>query len=114
LQDGVIIFTHKLAFTNYIEKVIRHSERKRKHMVQITIQIDGMMCGMCESHLSNAIRTAFSVKRVTASHRRGRIVIVAEETIDEAALRKVVSDTGYTAGQITQAPYEKKRLFHRD
>lgn len=41
-------------------------------------------------------------------------MIVAEETIDETALRKVVSDTGYTVGQITQAPYEKKRLFHRD
>ena len=65
-------------------------------MVQITIQVGGMMCGMCESHLNNAIRTAFSVKKVTASHSRGRIVIVAEETIDEAALRKVVSDTGYT------------------
>lgn len=78
-------------------------------MVQITIQVGGMMCGMCESHLNNAIRTAFSVKKVTASHSRGRIVIVAEETIDEAALRKVVSDTGYTVGQITQAPYEKKR-----
>ena len=83
-------------------------------MVQITIQVGGMMCGMCESHLNNAIRTAFSVKKVTASHSRGRIVIVAEETIDEAALRKVFSDTGYTVGQITQAPYEKKRLFHRD
>ena len=87
---------------------------RRKTMVQTTLKIDGMMCGMCESHLNNAIRTAFSVKKVTASHSRGRIVIVAEETIDEAALRKVVSDTGYTVGQITQAPYEKKRLFHRD
>ena len=76
-------------------------------MVQITIQVGGMMCGMCESHLNNAIRTAFSVKKVTASHSRGRIVIVAEETIDEAALRKVVSDTGYTVGQITSALREK-------
>lgn len=82
-------------------------------MVQITIQVDGMMCGMCESHLNNAIRTAFPVKKVTASRSRGEIVIVAEDTIDEEALQKVVSDTGYQAGQITQAPYEKKRLFRR-
>ncbi len=28
-------------------------------MVKTTLKIDGMMCGMCESHVNDAIRNAF-------------------------------------------------------
>ena len=31
-------------------------------MYQITLGIDGMMCGMCESHINDAIRKEFPVK----------------------------------------------------
>ena len=37
-------------------------------MQKITLEIDGMMCGMCESHINDAIRKAFSVKKVSSSH----------------------------------------------
>ena len=36
-------------------------------MIQITIKIDGMQCGMCESHVNDSIRRAFPVKKVTES-----------------------------------------------
>lgn len=39
-------------------------------MVKTTLKIDGMMCGMCESHVNDAIRNAFPVKKVTSSHSR--------------------------------------------
>ena len=29
-------------------------------MVKTTLGIDGMMCGMCESHMNDAIRNIFS------------------------------------------------------
>ena len=29
-------------------------------MQQITLKIDGMMCGMCESHMNDEIRNAFN------------------------------------------------------
>lgn len=32
-------------------------------MVKTTLGIDGMMCGMCESHMNDAIRNNFDVKR---------------------------------------------------
>lgn len=32
-------------------------------MQQITLKIDGMMCGMCESHINESIRNNFSVKK---------------------------------------------------
>ena len=37
-------------------------------MVKTTLGIDGMMCGMCESHMNDAIRNNFDVKKVTSSH----------------------------------------------
>ena len=32
-------------------------------MWKYTIQVDGMMCGMCESHVNDAVRKAFPVKK---------------------------------------------------
>ena len=43
-------------------------------MQQITLKIDGMMCGMCESHINESIRNNFSVKKVTSSHTKGETI----------------------------------------
>lgn len=32
-------------------------------MIKTTVGIDGMMCGMCESHVNDAIRKSFDIKR---------------------------------------------------
>ena len=37
-------------------------------MQKIVIGIEGMMCGMCESHVNDAIRKVCEVKRVESSH----------------------------------------------
>lgn len=82
-------------------------------MIQITVQVDDMMCGMCESHINEAIRKAFPVKKVTSSHSKHQTVILTEQPIDEQALRDVVGQTGYTVGEVEAKPYEKKGLFGR-
>lgn len=75
-------------------------------MVQITIGVDGMACSMCEAHVSDAIRKAFPVKKVTASHTKGQAVIVAENEIAEADIAKALEPTGYrmsaTAARLTR------------
>jgi copper chaperone CopZ len=80
-------------------------------MNKITVKIGGMMCGMCESHVNDAIRKAFSVKKVTSSHAKGEAVILAEESIPEAQLRTTIDSTGYQTLSVTVEPYEKKGLF---
>lgn len=77
-------------------------------MIQTTLMIDGMMCGMCEAHINDAIRAAFSVKKVTSSHSKGTCVILSEAPLDEARLRETVDATGYTLLNIQSEPYEKK------
>lgn len=82
-------------------------------MYQITLNIDGMMCSMCESHVNDAVRNAFSVKKVSSSHSRGQTVILSETEIPEAELHPVFSKLGYALMGYTCVPYEKKGLFHR-
>ena len=81
-------------------------------MYQTTMKIDGMMCGMCESHVNDAVRSAFPVKKVTSSHSKGETVILSEAPLDEAALRAAMEPTGYKVLSIEAKPYEKKGLFH--
>lgn len=82
-------------------------------MLKIAVQVDGMMCGMCESHVNAAVRRAFSVKKVTSSHNKGQTVILSEADIDEAAIRSAIEATGYEVKAVSKEPYEKKGLFHR-
>jgi copper chaperone CopZ len=80
-------------------------------MVKIVLAVEGMMCGMCESHINDAVRTAFPVKKVTSSHTKGQTVILTELDIDDDTLRKVIDKTGYTVVSVTKEPYVKKGLF---
>ena len=82
-------------------------------MVKTTLKIDGMMCGMCESHVNDAIRNAFPVKKVTSSHSKGETVIISVEALSEDKIRAVMQPTGYELKGITSEPYEKKGLFSR-
>ena len=79
-------------------------------MIQTTLKINGMACGMCESHVNDAIRNAFSVKKVTSSHSKGETVILSEQPLDEALLRSTITATGYELQSVQAAPYEQKRL----
>ena len=84
-------------------------------MVKTTLGIDGMMCGMCESHMNDAIRNNFDVKKVTSSHSKKQTEVISEEALDEGKLKEVVETTGYQLTSVETEPYEKKgfSLFHR-
>lgn len=82
-------------------------------MVKIMIKIEGMSCGMCESHINDTIRRQFAVKKVSSSHSKGQTEIIAENTLDEEALRKAIGEAGYTVVSIETEPYVKKGLFRR-
>ena len=66
-------------------------------MVQTTLKVDGMMCGMCESHINDVVRKTAQVEKVTSSHIE--------------ALKAAIADTGYTVTGAEEKPYEKKGFF---
>ncbi len=83
-------------------------------MYKTTIKIDGMMCGMCETHICDAIRNAVpSAKKVSASKGKKEATFLTEEEADAGSLKAAIDATGYTWLGITSEPYEKKSLFGR-
>ena len=80
-------------------------------MIKLTVGIEGMACGMCEAHINEAVRNAFSVKKVTSSHTKKQTVIISENDIPEQELKNAIAKTGYEVVSVSSEPYEKKGLF---
>ena len=83
-------------------------------MIETTVKVDGMMCGMCEAHVSDAIRGALPVKKVTASHTKGQAVILSEAPLDEEALRAAIGNNfaqnQVARGRLIDHPERYRRL----
>ncbi len=83
-------------------------------MNKVTMKIDGMVCGMCEAHVCDAIRKAVPyAKKVAASRGKEEASFLTEKAVDTAALKAAIDATGYTCLSIESVPYEKKGLFAR-
>ena len=81
-------------------------------MVKTVLKIDGMMCGMCESHMNDLIRKNFKVKKVTSSAKDGETVVISDTDIDIPFAKKEIKAIGYELLSFTTEPYEKKGFFH--
>ncbi|MBQ2643277.1 MAG: ATPase P [Eubacterium sp.] len=65
-------------------------------MVKTVLEIDGMMCGMCEAHMNDVIRkTIPDAKKVKSSHKKNMSRFVTEEKPDIDKLKKAVDEIGY-------------------
>ncbi len=87
-------------------------------MYRITIKIDGMMCGMCESHINDAVRRELNVKKVSSSHTKGQTVITSDSDISDEDIHKAIDPTGYEVISINREEAsedgnEKKGLFSK-
>lgn len=82
-------------------------------MIETIVKVDGMMCGMCEGHINDAIRSHFQVRKVSSSHSKGRTVIRSQEALDQAQLRQAIDATGYKALDVVSRPVEKRGLLGR-
>ena len=80
-------------------------------MWKYTVEVNGMMCGMCEAHINDAIRSHFAVKKVNSSRSKKQTVVLSETELDTAALADAIRNTGYEVGEIQKEPYKKKGLF---
>ena len=78
-------------------------------MTETILKVDGMACGMCESHINDTVRNRFPVQKVTSSHTK--TLILSEQPLDQQALRDAIAATGYTVTAMDTHPYEKKGLF---
>ena len=87
-----------------------------ENMIKTTVKVDGMMCGMCESHVNDAVRNAIEVKKVSSSHKKGTTEILTEQPVDEEKVKAAIEATGYKVLGITTGEVEEKKgfsLFHK-
>ncbi len=87
-------------------------------MYKTTLSVEGMMCGMCEQHVREAVQNALAenhveAKKITASRKDKELVVLAEHSIDEKLLRSAVEATGYETGLYRSEVYEEKGFFKR-
>ncbi len=80
-------------------------------MFKTTVGVDGMMCGMCEAHMNNAVRSNFKVKKVESSHSKGITVILSADEIDKQQLSEAVASLGYKITSFDSEVIQKKGLF---
>ena len=67
---------------------------------KITLQIDGMMCGMCESHINDAIRSNLIVKKLKTSHATGLSEFQTNDVVSDDRLKEIINKTGYKVLEI--------------
>ena len=80
-------------------------------MFKTKVKIDGMSCNMCESHVNNAIRKKINPKKVTSSHKSGKVNIITKDEITESQVNEALKDTGYKLISFEQEDYQEKGLF---
>ena len=89
-------------------------------MTQVTVQLEGMMCGMCESHVKDAIRKGIpDAKDVTASHTTNVAAFYMENDMPKGMItheiKAAVEPTGYRVLSVKTeagvAPVRKKGVF---
>jgi len=80
-------------------------------MIRTTVHVSGMVCGMCEAHVNDAIRSAFPVKKVSSSRARGETVIESETSLDHEKLRQVINNTGYVMLFASEEEMTKRSLI---
>ena len=92
--------------------MLRQSFWERDKMYKTVLKIDGMMCGMCEAHICDAIRKEVpSASKVKATRAKGEASFLTKDEVDTDKIRKAVNSTGYTCTSAECDIYVKKGLF---
>ena len=82
-------------------------------MLKIVLEVEGMRCGMCETHVGDVVRRVEGVKKVASSHAKGRTEVIAEDSVNVELIKEAIAKQGYGVGKVTSEPCEKHGSFSR-
>lgn len=77
-------------------------------MKEIVLKIDGMKCGMCESHVNDKVRRLKGVKKVNSNHTTGNVTIITDYPNLEL-IKKEIEEEGYKV--LSEETYEVKKTL---
>ncbi len=78
----------------------RHSSCKNPSSYVYRIHVEGMMCGMCESHINEAVRKQFDDVKVVSSRKKEETLVTSKKVLNVTDLRVCIEATGYKVGSI--------------
>ncbi len=102
----IAVFAVRLVISFFQPDKPKRETRQRKRsaktagLTEVIVGIDGMMCGMCEAHIKDAIREQFpEAKGLSASHVKAQAIFylpeaMTEDTISQA-LHAGIDPLGY-------------------
>ncbi|WP_114552938.1 MULTISPECIES: heavy metal-associated domain-containing protein [Micrococcales] len=69
-------------------------------IVEIEYQVTGMTCGHCEMSVRDEVEQVPGVTVIDVSSTTGRLVVTAEQPVDDAAVLAAIDEAGYTAERV--------------
>lgn len=69
--------------------------KKENNTMEITMKIEGMMCGHCEATVKKALEAIPTVIEANVSHENGTAIVKLSENTDFNVLKKAVEDKDY-------------------
>ena len=69
--------------------------KKEKKTMEKTMKIEGMMCMHCSGRVQKALEAIDGVESANVSHETGTAVLTLTKAVDDAVLKKAVTDAGY-------------------
>lgn len=74
---------------------LKNKSRQEEKPMEITMKIEGMMCGHCEAAVKKALEAIPAVTEAVVSHTEGTAIVKLSEPCDFAILKKAVEDKDY-------------------
>ena len=73
---------------------------KKKNHIKYKLEIHGMRCVMCESHINDILRKNFKDIKVKSNHFKNETIIYSKQYLDEEKIKEVIMSTGYELKKI--------------
>lgn len=64
------------------------------------IEVRGMKCGMCESHINDALRNNFDCVKVKSNRNKNSTILIVKSLIGFESIKNVITNLGYDVGKI--------------
>ncbi len=82
-------------------------------MFKTCVKIDGMMCPMCEKHMTEGFEEMLDAQSIVSSYKAKESIIISNAAPSEDDVKSAVEKAGYTFISMDTEPYEKKGVFSK-
>ena len=79
-----------MSFIDSIKSLFDHIPQNAR-----VFEVTGMHCGHCEAHIKEMIEKLDGVQSVNASHKKKRVVVMADEKVTNEMIKDVIKEAGF-------------------